>query len=380
MTERYRKDPSTSELRHDWLCDRWVIIAPQRTDRPDDFAPTCDPMNFARGHQDKCPFCRGHENETPAPVAVYPVGGQPGHSGPWLVRVVPNKFPAVCGVNTLKLVGVTSSGGDWGQMLDPVEPDEFALAATSKPGIDLFRAKNVVGAHEVIIESPLHLCSLTELDQQTATTIFRAYRDRLRHWSQCPDIAYAVIFKNVGQDAGASLVHTHSQLIATNVLPPDIRRSIERMELYYETEHSCLFCRMAADELEENVRIVAETKDFVAFCPFASRLPSLVTVLPRKHHSSFEEMGDDCLEQLASLVHRLLRSIELCYPQAAYNYVLHTAPRGKRSSPAFHWRLEIFPRLTRVAGFEWGCDCFINPLPPEVAARRLRGQCPDGGR
>lgn len=379
MTDRYRsKDPSTSELRHDWLCDRWVIIAPRRTDRPDDFAPTCDPMNFARGHQDKCPFCRGHENETPPPLAVYWASGpsnQQSHShqpGQWLVRVVPNKFPAVCGVHTLKFAGVTS-GADWNQILDG-EPDECAQAAASKPGIDLFRAKHIVGSHEVIIESPLHLCSLTELDEQTAATIFRAYRDRLHHWSQCPEITYAVIFKNVGQDAGASLVHTHSQLIATNVLPPDIRRAIERMELYYETEHNCLFCRMLADELEENVRIVAETKDFVAFCPFASRLPSLVTVVPRQHQSSFEEMSDDCVEQLAWLVHSLVRSIEVCYPQAAYNYLVHTAPRGKRNSPAYHWRMEIFPRLTRVAGFEWGCDCFINPLPPEVAARRLRSQ------
>lgn len=378
MTERYRSnEPSTSELRHDWLCDRWVIIAPQRTDRPDDFAPSCDPMNFARGHQDKCPFCRGHENETPPPLAVYPANGQlghqSGHAAPWLVRVVPNKFPAVCGLHTLKLAGVAGvTGGDWSEALAESEPDQCAQAAQPKPGIDLFRARHVIGAHEVIIESPLHLCSLTELDRETATTIFQAYRDRLRHWGQCPDIVYAVIFKNVGLDAGASLVHTHSQLIATNVLPPDIRRAIERMELYYETEHSCLFCRMLADELEENVRIVAQTDDFVAFCPFASRLPSLVTVVPREHHSSFEDMNDDCVEQLAWLVHRLLRAIEVCYPQAAYNYVLHTAPRGKRSSPAFHWRMEIFPRLTRVAGFEWGCDCFINPLPPELAARRLR--------
>jgi UDPglucose--hexose-1-phosphate uridylyltransferase len=244
MTQRYRNsEPSTSELRHDWLCDRWVIIAPQRTDRPDDFAPSCDPMNFARGHQDKCPFCRGHENETPPPLAVYPANGQlghqPGHAAPWLVRVVPNKFPAVCGLHTLKLAGVAGvTGGDWSEALAESEPDQCAQAAQPKPGIDLFRARHVIGAHEVIIESPLHLCSLTELDRETATTIFQAYRDRLRHWGQCPDIVYAVIFKNVGLDAGASLVHTHSQLIATNVLPPDIRRAIVRMVLFYETEHS----------------------------------------------------------------------------------------------------------------------------------------------
>ncbi len=377
------REPSTSELRHDWLSDRWVIIAPQRTDRPDDFARLCDPQLPPPDEdptQATCPFCRGHETETPPPLAVYSLSGRETAPGdPWLVRVVPNKFPAVNGVQSLKFPGMGVEGV--GNLLNTARIDPVATAAaiesTTRPAIDLFQARHVTGAHEVIIESPLHLCSLTQLDRCTSTLIFRAYRDRLLHWSRCLDIAYSVVFKNVGLDAGASLVHTHSQLIATNILPTDVRRAVERMELFHQTEGECLFCRMLVDELEENVRIVAQTSDFVAFCPFASRLPSLVTIVPRDHHSAFEATDDEGLEQLAWLVHRILRSIERCYPQAAYNYVLHTAPQGKRESPAFHWRLELFPRLTRVAGFEWGSDCFINPLPPELAASRLRRQAID---
>lgn len=374
MTERYRNnEPSTSELRHDWLCDRWVIIAPQRTERPDDFISACEPVDVASQSQANCPFCRGHESKTPPALAVYSADGQADASAAWLVRVVPNKFPAVNGVQTLKFATLASVEGVKCALSTAVEDCPESTEAI-QPAIDLFHARHVSGAHEVIIESPLHLCSLTQLDRQTTTMIFRAYRDRLLYWSKCLDIAYAVVFKNVGLDAGASLVHTHSQLIATNILPTDVQRAIQRMELFEKTEHACLFCRMLSDELEENVRIVAETSDFVAFCPFASRLPSLITVLPRFHQSAFETTSDASIEQLASLVHRLVRSIEICYPQAAYNYVLHTAPRGHRQSPVFHWRLEIFPRLTRVAGFEWGSDCFINPLPPELAARRLRSQ------
>lgn len=376
------REPSTSELRHDWLSDRWVIIAPQRTERPDDFARICDPQLPLSYKEDTtqatCPFCRGHETETPPPLAVYTLGN--GHDSaanePWHVRVVPNKFPAVNGVQSLKFPGMGVEGV--GNLLSPAagrtNPITEDPHAAARPAIDLFQARHVSGAHEVIIESPLHLCSLTQLDRCTSTLIFRAYRDRLQHWSRCMDIAYSVVFKNVGLDAGASLVHTHSQLIATNILPTDVRRAVERMELFHQTEGQCLFCRMLVDELEENVRIVAQTSDFVAFCPFASRLPSLVTIVPRDHQSAFESTSDEGLEQLAWLVHRILRSIERCYPQAAYNYVLHTAPQGKRESPAFHWRLELFPRLTRVAGFEWGSDCFINPLPPELAAYRLRRQ------
>lgn len=377
------REPSTSELRHDWLSDRWVIIAPQRTERPDDFARTCDPplpLTFKEDPtQATCPFCRGHETETPPPLAVYSLNGSCGtsNSDAWHVRVVPNKFPAVNGVQSLKFPGMGVEGV--GNLLSPAASrshltDDASASAATRPAIDLFHARHVSGAHEVIIESPLHLCSLTQLDRCTSTLIFRAYRDRLQHWSRCSDIAYSVVFKNVGLDAGASLVHTHSQLIATNILPTDVRRAVERMELFHQTEGECLFCRMLVDELQENVRIVAQTSDFVAFCPFASRLPSLVTIVPREHQSEFESTSDESLEQLAWLVHRILRSIERCYPQAAYNYVLHTAPQGKRSSPAFHWRLELFPRLTRVAGFEWGSDCFINPLPPELAAYRLRRQ------
>jgi len=383
MTQRHRNhEPSTSELRHDWLTDRWVIIAPQRTERPDDFAASLPASASVLDSQDNCPFCRGHETETPPPLAVYPASLSVGTHSPWLVRVVPNKFPAVNGVDALRFVNVAgvnvipefndaaeASSSGTSQFHEPTQ--------VNRPTIDLFQARQVNGAHEVIIESPLHLCSLTQLDRQTAHLTFRAYRDRLLHWSHCIDIAYAVVFKNVGQDAGASLVHTHSQLIATNILPTDVRRTVERMELFYQTEQACLFCRMLEDELSENIRIVAETDQFVAFCPFASRLPSLLTIVPRHHSSSFETSSDDSIEQLAWLVHRLLRSIEVCYPQAAYNYVLHTAPQGLRNSPAFHWRLEIFPRLTRVAGFEWGSDCFINPLPPELAAQRLRSQRPD---
>lgn len=380
MTHHYRnKEPSTSELRHDWLTDRWVIIAPQRTQRPDDFtgySPLSDTQKISQQSLENCPFCRGQENETPPAVAVYPADRSDVHAKDpaWLVRVVPNKFPAVNGVHSLRfpsMTGVECGNGIQGESeLQGIESSD----EDSKTGIDLFHARHVTGAHEVIIESPKHLCSLTQLDRPSCALIFRAYRDRLLHWNQSVDIAYSVVFKNVGLDAGASLVHTHSQMIATNILPTDVKRAIERMELYERTENACLFCRMVTDELLENVRVVAETSDYIAFCPFASRLPSLVTVVPRKHQSAFEDTSDECLEQLAWLVHRLLRSIEICYPQAAYNYVLHTAPKGCRQSPAFHWRMEIFPRLTRVAGFEWGSDCFINPLPPELAASRLRNQ------
>lgn len=352
-----RDDSTTTEMRHDWLADRWVIMAPQRTERPDDFVRRPSEVQDATS----CPFCSGRERETPSAVAVYtpPKNGSIPH---WHVRVIPNKFPAVNRADpTMRLAASMGETGD--------QAERESLVSER---IDLFQRRNLTGGHEVIVESPLHLQSLSELDRETAGLVFQAYRDRLRYWLQEQQCAYAVVFKNVGQDAGASLAHTHSQVIATDIVPTDIGRATDRMKSFAAQEGTCLFCQMAEDELEQGIRVVEQTPDFVAFCPFASRLPSLVTILPKAHQSHFERLSDAETEQLSWLTHRLVRRIERCYPDAAYNFVIHTAPSSMRDSHAFHWRLELFPRLTKVAGFEWGSDCYINPLPPENAAKNLR--------
>jgi UDPglucose--hexose-1-phosphate uridylyltransferase len=267
---------------------------------------------------------------------------------------VPNKFPAV------------------NAMLDGLGVAELDGMESSSQRINLFERRELFGAHEVIIESPQHVQSITSLDSESTDLVFQAYRDRLRHWLEDRRCAYAVVFKNVGKDAGASLAHTHSQLIATDVIPTDIKRTADRMQLFHEKESECLHCRMVRDELENESRIVEETPDFVAFCPFASRVPSLLTIVPKSHQARFEMLDPFAIKQLSWLTHRLIRRIEKRYPEAAYNFIIHTAPRCLQDSDFFHWRLELFPRLTKVAGFEWGSDCFINPLAPEDAAHGLR--------
>ncbi|QDV22974.1 galactose-1-phosphate uridylyltransferase [Aureliella helgolandensis] len=352
---RMREDVTSSEMRHDWLADRWVIIAPQRTARPCDFDLVFDEPS---GVGD-CPFCCGHEAETPLAVASYPAisaNRKKESCAEWSVRVVPNKFPAV------NIPGTRP----------PMRYATHPASPVPTNGINLFKRRGLSGGHEVIVESPEHLYSISQLDPESTQTVFRAYRDRLRYWLTEREICYAVVFKNVGQDAGASLVHTHSQLIATDILPPDVQRAAERMQLFYEQENECLMCRMISDEVELGVRIVEQTPDFVAFCPFASRLPALITILPRQHQSQFEKLNDQELEQVSWLTHRTIRRLEKLYPAVAYNFVIQTAPSCRKDSASFHWRLELFPRLTKVAGFEWGSDCFINPLAPEDAARALR--------
>ncbi|MFN3192056.1 MAG: DUF4921 family protein [Aureliella sp.] len=346
-----RESETSSEMRHDWLADRWVIVAPQRTARPNDFVAVTPQVQSADG----CPFCAGREVETPRAVASYRLDNACGDD--WSVRVVPNKFPAV---NAAKSIGLPEL--DTGAMPESAADDS----------IELFRRQDLSGGHEVFIESPRHILSLTELDRKEVTLVFRAYRDRLAHWLGQAGCGYAVLFKNVGLEAGASLAHSHSQLIATNIVPTEIQRTIDRMRIYERKEKTCVFTRMLENELEQQVRIVEETPDFVAFCPFASRTPSLVQIMPRKQSSQFERMDRFQIEQLAWLTHRMLRRIEKCFPDASYNFVIHTAPRSVGDASFFHWRMELFPRLTKVAGFEWGSDCYINPLTPEAAAQQLR--------
>lgn len=350
-----RGDATSSELRHDWLADRWVIIAPQRTERPFDFVKYVDvPKEIV-----ECPFCRGHEKATPKPVCSYDRSNGSGDPRDWSVRVVPNKFPAV-------------SDTDNKVSLAPLAPEDFSGTPPANGEIDLFRRCDLYGGHEVIVESPMHLHSISQLSPEDVRLVFRAYRDRLRYWLTDRNVCYAVVFKNVGQDAGASLAHTHSQLIATNILPPDVKRAAERMKEYRTKQGTCLFCKMIADEVNQETRVVDETPDFIALCPFASRLPSLVTIFPKTHQSQFEQLTREQIDQLSWLTHRMVRRIEKCYPHAAYNFVIHTAPGCQENEDSFHWRLELFPRLTKVAGFEWGSDCYINPLAPEDAARGLR--------
>ena len=351
-----------NEMRHDWLSDRWVIFAPNRTTRPDDYdrTPHIEPDSHLR-----CPFCCGAEHETPEASLVLPrvdwestrSTRQRERSQPrteWLVRVVPNKFPAVSCGTPCECSSTQSAEHADGEMRS------------------LFVKQSSGGAHEVIIESPQHVTSVTSLSQDHMRLVFEAYQQRLAYWRARPEMKYAVVFKNYGADAGATIVHSHSQLICTNFVPSDVLRIQRRLAAYRETNRRCYVCSILEKELHAAERIVAQSKHFVALCPFASRFPYSVSVIPRKHRAHFEECHPDELADLAQFAQTILKAIEAEHPRGAYNFVLQTSPFDQQEPDAFHWRLEIIPRLSKIAGFEWSSDCFINTVLPEIAAQALR--------
>ncbi len=336
------------ELRHDPIQKRWVIIASERGRRPDDFAIPNEhpPEGF-------CPFCEGNETKTPPEItAIRHNGSGPNQPG-WQVRVVPNKFPA------LRIEG----------NLD-------------RKGIGVHDRMNGVGAHEVIIESPKHEMNLADAPVEHIRQVIWMYRERLVDLLRDQRFKYILIFRNYGAPAGASLSHPHTQIIATPVTPLTLSGELNSAREHYQEKERCLFCDVIQQELDSRERIVAASEEFVALTPFASRFPFEILLAPRHHHHSFAEAGDELIYHLAVMLKEVLLRVKKCLNDPPYNFLIHTIPNVKvrprrrdywgTIEVDFHWHLELMPRLTRIAGFEWGTGFYINPTAPEEAAKYLR--------
>ncbi len=289
----------------------------------------------------------------------------------WAVRVVPNKFPAVT-----PLAGAFPvTGSPPSDTLAGYAPKPPAASSSPHSPASLFRSRPVGGGHEVFIESPRHTHSLTELDLEQVELVFAAYQERIRHWRSVSGVRYISVFKNVGRDAGASLQHSHAQLIATNSLPSEVARIGERLERYRATTGCCLHCDLIRAEQKEKRRVIAESDSIIAYCPFASPMPYLVRITTLEHHDRFEDLTPDLVREVAWMTRRVIGWLEQLRPGVAYNYLLHTRPpRMGRDADAHHWTLEIFPRITQLAGFEFASHCLINPVMPESAAERFHRQ------
>jgi UDPglucose--hexose-1-phosphate uridylyltransferase len=335
------------ELRHDPIQRRWVIIAAERGSRPSDF---CHEQFLPQ--KGPCPFCEGNESKTPPEISAIRNGTKPNQPG-WEVRVIPNKFPA------LRIEG-----------------------ELGRQGIGSYDRMNGIGAHEVIVETPQHDLNLADAPLSHIHKVLITYRERLVDLLRDHRFKYILIFKNHGVAAGASLSHPHTQLIATPVTPLTLTEELNAAKEHYREKERCLFCDLIDQELNSKERIVFESEQFIALAPFASRFPFEMFIAPRHHHCSFAEASDDMLYNLGVALKEVLLRIKKCLKDPPYNYLIHTIPNVKakprRSSywdtieSDFHWHIELIPRLTQVAGFEWGTGFYINPTAPEEAAKYLR--------
>ncbi|MGK0360842.1 MAG: UDPglucose--hexose-1-phosphate uridylyltransferase [Bradymonadia bacterium] len=327
------------ELRRDPITHRWAIIATQRALRPQDFIGPAQPPSAKTS-----PFAAGNERLTPPEIfALRPNGSAPNSPG-WTARVVPNKYPA------LRIEGE----------LDP-RPE------------GIYDHMNGVGAHEVIIESPDPDFTLQSLAPGHLVDVLRIYRDRMRDLQKDTRFKFSLLFRNHGAAAGASIAHGHSQLIALPIVPHTVQELLDGAKRYHAFRGRSVFDDIIRQEVSDGRRLVMDTGDFVLMAPYASRQPFELWIVPRKQASRFESVDESDLAALAKVLRAALKKLDVGLGNPAYNLMIQSAPYGDEDTPWYRWHIQIMPKLTKVAGFEWGTGFYINSTAPEEAAAFLRG-------
>jgi UDPglucose--hexose-1-phosphate uridylyltransferase len=326
------------ELRRDPVHGRWVIISTERGRRPSDFI-----TEEQRPIGGFCPLCEGNEDKTPPEIIAFRNNGTPPNGPGWSLRVVSNKFPA------LRIEGELNREGE-----------------------GIYDKMNGLGAHEVVIETPQHHETLSTLPLHAVKDVLWAYRERMADLRRDERLRYVLVFKNHGMAAGASLEHSHSQIIALPIVPTWVNEEIEGGRNYFQYKDRCVFCDIIRQELHQKNRLIAENQDFISIAPFASRFPFETWILPKTHYPSFEHMKPPLYERAAQILSDTLRRLHQVLNDPPYNYIIHTSSFSGLEKDYYHWHFEIMPKLTKVAGFEWGTGFYINPTPPEDAAHYLR--------
>ena len=326
------------ELRKDPIVGRWVIISTERGKRPSDFPPA-----IKNKEPKSCPFCPGNEGMTPPEIfSLRNNNSQPNTPG-WDLRVISNKYPA------LKIEGDLNREGE-----------------------GIYDRMNGIGAHEVVIETPDHQQDLVDMPISQAKHVFLAYQSRMLDLKKDIRFKYLMAFKNQGEAAGASLEHAHSQLIATPVVPIRVQTELEGGQRYFEYKERCIFCDIIRQDVSSGKRVVYETNGFIAIEPFAPRFPFETWILPKTHESDYSKLTDSLAADLAGIVKATLSKLRVALADPPYNFVVHTDAFNNAGREYYHWHLEVIPKLTKIAGFEWGTGFYINPVAPEDAALYLR--------
>lgn len=329
-----------SEFRQDIVSKHWVLFAPNRAGRPEDFkhAPaTPDPKTLPVVDK-TCAFCPGNEAFNQE-ILAYPAGKN------WKVRVIPNKFEAL------------GHGG-------------------GRERSDFYSVREGIGDHEVVI-SRLHNVLTTFLPDDVMDLNLKVYQDRMRDLSDHPEVEYVHVLQNHGRDGGASVLHPHSQIFATPFVPEHLHDEVTGCYVYFQQNGACIYCEMIYKELSERTRMVLDHKDFFVFTPFASRVPYALRIIPKRHQASFTDMTTSERHSLAQVLKYVLQKIYYKLTDPAYNYYIHTLPvthsmLTRYDERSYHWHLEILPRLNVWGGFELGSDVYVNTVLPEIAADILR--------
>jgi UDPglucose--hexose-1-phosphate uridylyltransferase len=324
------------ELHQNFMTKEWVVIATERAKRPDQMA-IHRPTKALPSYSPTCPFCPGHEDQTPPEILRLPDGNG------WKARVVPNKFSA----------------------LSPALKPERHIRRS-------LRAMDGFGVHDVIVETPDHSLAMAQMTDQHVADILRIYKTRHDQLCLDPRIAHVTIFKNHGTDAGTSLEHPHSQMIATPVISHQVRARFQEAVRHYDDFGCCMFCQLIEEEIQDGRRVVLESEHFAAVELFASPAPFFTHIYPKRHMASFGDISALEINDLGRVLRALLAKLYHGLENPDFNFTIRTAPAECVGVRYFHWYMSVIPRLTRTAGFELGSGMFINTVIPEQAAEFLR--------
>jgi len=339
------------DLRKDPIIARWVIIATERAQRPDNFKRE-QPHPSSKDAAKACPFCEGNESMTPPEVYAVRESTTSRNDPGWKVRVT--------------------------QSIAPVLDKEAKLTRNAQGVYDMITG---VGEHEVIIETPQHIANIADFEQEQIFSVIHTYCARISELEKDHRFKYVLLYKNYGKDAGAGIYqHSRSQLIALPVNPVRVKDKLAGARKYFEFKERCIFCDIIKQELASGERLVLETEKFVVLSPFAARAPFELWLLPKTHSPDFISMDYKQQKDLAETLKITLTKLKLLLQDPPYNYMLHTAPFRRETGPGYwktidydyHWHIEIMPRLTKLAGFEWGTGCYIDTVTPEDAAKYMR--------
>jgi UDPglucose--hexose-1-phosphate uridylyltransferase len=338
-----------NELRKDYLLNRWVVIATERSRRPTDFAkPKAEITQTAA-----CPMCVGNEHLTPPAVMLYlkendginvaqdPLTGERPKN--WLIRVIPNLYPAYS---------------------PPKQPEDSEQIFKTE-----FLA-DAIGGHEVIVESPNHDEDPADAELPQLELVIHAYIDRLKALSAKPYVKYVSIFRNFGKEAGTSLSHAHSQVIATPIVPTTVQEELDASKSYYREYRKCVFCDIVKQEAK-GPRLIYENAEFVVFAPYASINPMEFWIVPKKHSATMIDLTGAEVEALAETLKLSFKALKDLVNDPPYNYGFHLA-LNQEAKDYYHWHLEVYPKLSIWAGFELNTGTYINTVTPETAAESLR--------
>ncbi len=329
-----------SELRQDPTTKAWVILAPERAKRPQS-KPRVRPADELPSFDSSCPFCPGNEEMTPPEVFRLPMSDK---GTPWEVRVVPNRFAA----------------------LTPGENGDIVEEAR------LFRKMDGIGAHEVIVETPSHNLPMALMSYEQVEKVLIAYQERYNALKKEKHLKFITIFKNHGWASGTSLVHPHSQIVATPIVAPSYHHQFDIAHEYYIDRGRCLYCDLLAGELEKNKRIVVKTEQFVVFHPYASHAAYETWIMPRGHCASFGIFPATYMNQLATALKNVLLCLYESLDNPAFNLMVDSTLTEDEEDPYYHWHIRIVPRLTTIAGFEMGSGIYISTALPEDTASQMQ--------